>query len=235
MMDIGAFKSMDDPRDWIYERLVHAPDGSFFKDLPETFSLEDYNSGPRNQGQRGTCGAFVGAAIQEINFTRKNVQSEQLSPEFIYFHRANKPSAGMYGRDVCQVLRKLGTVPEEKYPYCERDGAAELPPREHYEVAAEYRIDNYARITTVDGLKRALIELGACYIGLPIYNTTLRFWDKNHGFDRNGGHAVVAIGYTAEGFIIKNSWGSNWGDNGTSIFPYDDFGCIWEAWATLKQ
>ncbi len=234
MVDVGAFKSMEDSRDWIYERLVHAPDGSFFKDLPENFSLEDYSLSARNQGQRGTCGAFVGAAIQEINLTKNSTNTEHLSPEFIYFHRANRPAAGMYGRDVCQVLRKIGTIPEKDYPYGERD-IIDAPLREHYETAANYRIDNFARITTVDGLKRALIELGACYIGLPIYNTSVRFWDKTYGYDRNGGHAVVAIGYTKDGFIIKNSWGPEWGDNGKGLFLFSDFGCIWEAWATLKS
>jgi Papain family cysteine protease len=30
-----------------------------------------------------------------------------------------------------------------------------------------------------------------------------------------GGHAVCIIGYTTDGrFIIRNSWGTNWGDNG---------------------
>ena len=38
-----------------------------------------------------------------------------------------------------------------------------------------------------------------------------------------GGHAVVAVGYDnpSRRFIIANSWGSSWGDNGYFYMPYE--------------
>jgi hypothetical protein len=39
--------------------------------------------------------------------------------------------------------------------------------------------------------------------------------------DDYGGHAVTVVGYTAEGFIIKNSWGRGWGMQGYAIVSYD--------------
>ena len=37
-----------------------------------------------------------------------------------------------------------------------------------------------------------------------------------------GGHAVMCVGYDdkKESFIILNSWGTNWGDNGYFYMPY---------------
>jgi C1A family cysteine protease len=37
-----------------------------------------------------------------------------------------------------------------------------------------------------------------------------------------GGHAVMAVGYTDrfQCFIVRNSWGSNWGDQGHCYMPY---------------
>ena len=29
-----------------------------------------------------------------------------------------------------------------------------------------------------------------------------------------GGHAVTVVGYTSDRFIIRNSWGTGWGDDG---------------------
>jgi C1A family cysteine protease len=29
-----------------------------------------------------------------------------------------------------------------------------------------------------------------------------------------GGHAVCLVGYTEDHFIVRNSWGKNWGDKG---------------------
>jgi hypothetical protein len=30
----------------------------------------------------------------------------------------------------------------------------------------------------------------------------------------SGGHAVSLVGYTKKGFIVRNSWGTDWGDGG---------------------
>lgn len=39
----------------------------------------------------------------------------------------------------------------------------------------------------------------------------------------DAGHAVAIVGYTAEGFIVQNSWGSTWGERGFALLPYDDY------------
>ncbi|MCC5829226.1 MAG: C1 family peptidase [Phycisphaeraceae bacterium] len=39
--------------------------------------------------------------------------------------------------------------------------------------------------------------------------------------DAYGGHAVTIVGYNDLGFIVKNSWGTDWGDNGYAIVSYD--------------
>jgi C1A family cysteine protease len=37
-----------------------------------------------------------------------------------------------------------------------------------------------------------------------------------------GGHAVLAVGYddTTQHFIVRNSWGADWGDQGYFTIPY---------------
>ena len=37
------------------------------------------------------------------------------------------------------------------------------------------------------------------------------------------GHAVALVGYTRHGFIVQNSWGAAWGNNGFALLPYEDF------------
>ena len=38
-----------------------------------------------------------------------------------------------------------------------------------------------------------------------------------------GGHAFAIVGYTADGFIVQNSWGPTWGYHGFAILPYEDW------------
>jgi hypothetical protein len=51
-------------------------------------------------------------------------------------------------------------------------------------------------------------------IALPIIQRTGR---------ASSGHAVAIVGYTQDGFIIQNSWGTSWGEKGFSLLPYEDW------------
>ncbi len=39
----------------------------------------------------------------------------------------------------------------------------------------------------------------------------------------DGGHAVAVVGYTKDGFIVQNSWGSGWGNKGFALLTYEDW------------
>jgi C1A family cysteine protease len=45
------------------------------------------------------------------------------------------------------------------------------------------------------------------------------------GEDIVGGHAVVCVGYddAKQAFIVRNSWGTGWGDKGYFYMPYEFF------------
>ncbi len=36
-------------------------------------------------------------------------------------------------------------------------------------------------------------------------------------------HAIAIVGYTKDGFIIQNSWGETWGENGFALLTYEDW------------
>lgn len=226
----GALKSPEDSRDWVYERIVNSH--GYYDEPPVEFKIVGgKNLPPRDQGKRGSCAAFAGATIKEL----QDACSVRLSPEFIYYHRNIKPAEGMYGRNVFQILQQIGVVPEELYPYNDDESAVTKPSRRLYDVAAKYRITNYARVYTIDGLKRALFELGPCYLSLPLYKNRPEFWIAEEGEECMCGHAVAVVGYTIDGFIIKNSWGDEWNGNGYIIFPYDKWNLHWECWVGIVQ
>jgi hypothetical protein len=46
-----------------------------------------------------------------------------------------------------------------------------------------------------------------------------------------GGHAYAIVGYNEVGFLVKNSWGADWGRKGFATLPYDDWlQSAYDAW-----
>lgn len=230
-LDIGALKSPTDSRDWVYENLARGGDTI---NLPEVYDLRKHMLPSRDQGSRGTCAAFTACSITEIHNNIDEGIDEWMSPEFIYYHRDNKPASGMYGRNVFQIMKKIGSVPEKHFPYQSVDKKIADPSAPLYVCAQKYRIMSYARVKTVDGLKLALYELGPAYLLLPLYQGRPEFW-INDGTVCAGGHSVTVVGYNKVGFILKNSWGNKWNGDGTIVFPYSHWDLQWECWITINE
>lgn len=65
-------------------------------------------------------------------------------------------------------------------------------------------IDNYAMVTNTISARYALLMNGPLAIGLPVYSSSSdKFWTKCGKLV--GGHCVGIVGYTKDGFIIRNS------------------------------
>lgn len=48
----------------------------------------------------------------------------------------------------------------------------------------------------------------------------------------SGYHAFVIIGYNREGWLIQNSWGTDWGQEGTALWTYEDWADnVSDVWA----
>jgi hypothetical protein len=236
---MSAFQSPKDYRDWSFEQVACGETNI----LPDEYSHQSLTQPARDQGIRSTCVAFVGATICEVLRKRDYGDDAHLSPEFIYFHRDNKPASGMYGRNLFKILHKIGTVPEDHFPYQVDEVEIEKPSNGLYKFASEYRISAYARVKTINGLQRAIYEVGPAYLLLPLYETRPRFWlpgkldvsgEYGLGHDITGSHAVAVVGYTREGFILKNSWGHNWNGDGTILFKYKYWSCIIECWVPFR-
>jgi hypothetical protein len=92
------------------------------------------------------------------------------------------------------------------------------------------KIKSYALVPSAEVLKRCLIMFGPVAAGFPVYaSSEPYFWRKGMGFQ--GGHCVTIVGYTPEGFIIRNSWGKNWMNKGHIIIPYKEYDeSVFEAW-----
>jgi C1A family cysteine protease len=82
--------------------------------------------------------------------------------------------------------------------------------------------------TNINLLQSCLAQGFPFVFGFSVYES-FKSIDKNgimpmptFSEQRLGGHAVMAVGYNDEKqyFIVRNSWGINWGDNGYFYMPY---------------
>ncbi|MBK5202095.1 MAG: C1 family peptidase [Prolixibacteraceae bacterium] len=230
MKDFSQYKlnvtpSPKDKRDWkvsaIYPKVA----------LPEIVDYRPVMFPIRDQGSQGSCAAMSGAAMKEWQEHIDVNMNDYMSPQFIYNNRENINEEGMYMRDLMEVLKEKGDCTESVFPY----GTKGLPSIEVLMNASLYKISNYGSIDTINDLKTSLFSNGPCVIAIPVYNYTERMWFKNKGEYLLGGHALCVVGYNKEGFIIRNSWGADWGKEGYCVMSYDDFGMQYELWTTVDS
>lgn len=222
---LNVERSPIDDRDWLAESIYPVK-----ATYPETLDLRNNLQPIRDQGNQGTCVAQTGACMKEWQEKFDSEINEHMSPQFIYNLRENQGSSGMYPRNLMSILKNVGSILEADYPYYTMDKISD----ELKDKAKKNRIEGYAKLNTIDSVKAALNKNGPCLIAVPVYNYGMRMWKPTSQYDESlGGHAMTIVGYNKVGFIIRNSWGMDWGDFGYTIFPYEDWGLHWEAWTTI--
>jgi C1A family cysteine protease len=227
---LNVERSPVDKRDYIAESVYPAD-----VNLPAELDLRPMLQPIQNQGSQGTCSAQVASCIKE--YQEKKLQNltgidGKMSPQFVYNLREEPDYQGMTPRETMKILQKEGICREAIYPY----GSIENPqniPADAYSDAKNFTIEGYAQINTIEALKKGLYQDGVCYICFPVFNESPRMWKAAQGEKDMGGHAMAVVGYNKQGFIIRNSWGEDWGDKGYTIYPYEDWGAHWEIWTSI--
>lgn len=249
----GAKKSPKDERDFLYSAVK-----PITVMLPERFLLDEW---PVNdQGKYGSCVGQAASAQKDYH------ENKDTSPAFVYSFckdRDGLKEAGTYPRTAMKVLKDLGVCLEETFPYkkLRDDVKPDLPPDNAVKQAEQYKIKSYARVSSVNEIKQAVMEDGPVMAAF-IWITSMGIPEKGgfvpmpEGF-LQGGHALAVTGWDDnlehtyrqpyknktkyKGFFrVRNSWGKTWGDNGYCWMPYDLFteGCdigqyLMEAWTAV--
>lgn len=194
--------------------------------------LRDTDSRVDNQGLLGSCAANAIVNTYENMINRFSPEKfTDLSRLFLYYNtreveKTISEDLGVsYLSNAFETLKSLGVCSEELWPY-DASKFTIRPSDECYEDALSRKILEYEYISDDFGVKEILSNLEKpVVVGMRIFDGFMRANKENPIIDLPeinevylGGHAVSIVGYTEDDyFIIKNSFGSGWGDNGYAL------------------
>jgi C1A family cysteine protease len=226
----GWLPDLPDHRDFAYAAI--APK---FVKLPAKVDLRYRCSSVEDQGQLGSCTANALVGALEFLEIKDNVPFVDLSRLFVYYNErviggtVNQDS-GAFLRDGIKSLAKQGVCSEKQWPYRIAD-FKKKPKPPCYAAAKKHRITSYHRIDGVDEMRTCLADGFPFVFGFTVYesfesNAVAQSGTLNMPKPREavkGGHAVMAVGYNGaqKRFMIRNSWGTDWGKKGYFTMPYD--------------
>ena len=173
---------------------------------------------------------------------------------------------GAYLRTTMGAMVLFGVPPESYWPYTEKqDSFDREPPAFCYAFAQNFQTIKYFRHdpagtkpdSVLHSLKTYLAKGFPFIFGFSVYNSIeqaeadgkIPFPSPRERME--GGHAIMAVGYddgldiknnfskekTKGALLIRNSWGTGWGDKGYGWLPYDYVikGLARDFWSILKK
>jgi len=196
----------------------------------------------KNQGAYGTCWTFASyGSLESALLTAETRDFSENNMANLHRFDNGYDDGGNYTMATAYLTRWSGPINESDDPYANGPGhsPSNLPPQKHVQevlflAAKTNALDNTA-------LKQAVVNSGAIYVSMYSDFDTNNFYNAaNHAFYYNGAsntdHAVAIIGWNDDypatnflqtpagngAFIVKNSWGTNWGDSGYFYCSYYD-------------
>ena len=188
-----------------------------------------------DQGNLGSCTANAIAGAFDYERKRQGLTFMAPSRLFVYYgERAIEGTissdAGASIRDGMKVIAKQGVCPEAEWPY-KITKFKTKPTAKCFTDALKNEALQYLAVTHTLAALKACLAAGFPFVfGFTVYESfesdvvakTGIVPMPAKGESVLGGHAVLAVGYDdASGrFIVRNSWGTGWGDAGYFYFPY---------------
>lgn len=235
-------KQKPDNRDKLFPQIVEVKRLKVMA-LPKVVNLRKWCSEVEDQGELGSCtgNAWVGLMEFHENFMGRGGKSFQdLSRLFIYYNERAlegtvNDDAGAELRSGAVVLNKYGVCPEWEWPY-KINNFKTKPTTQCYKDGLPHIINSYYSIKTFTNLKMSLANNLPFVFGFNVYDSFESDAVSQTGIvpmpdvkneSLLGGHAVMAVGYNdyEKRFLVRNSWGKNWGLKGTNAgyftMPYD--------------
>jgi len=200
--------------------------------LPGEFDLRENFPSVKNQGSVGACSAFATVGVFEYIAHVKEV-TRSYSESFVYFmarsfDRSNDKDAGSSIYNSIRALSEFGVC--EKKVWDSLSGYSIEPDINAKDKAIENKVLEAANVQhRLHDIKSAVADGYPVCFGLKIFES---FGKPTRGFVTSpneedlkqdaGYHSMIICGYSDKNrvFIVRNSWGKEFGDNGYCYIPY---------------
>jgi C1A family cysteine protease len=196
--------------------------------------LRNYCSTIEDQGKLGSCTGNAIAGAIELLENREN-RTLDVSRLFIYYYErliegTINYDSGAYIRDGIKACYTYGAPTENLWPY-NISKFRTKPTNAAIIDAAKRKVKLYQRAADFNAVIDAINSGYPVIVGFNVYssfdtkavtNTGVMPYPNVNKEKLLGGHAVLIVGYNKNNntFIVRNSWGKYWGDNGYFYMPF---------------
>jgi C1A family cysteine protease len=215
--------------------------------LPSSFDWRDkdgknFVTSVKNQGDCGSCWAFASVAALESQVListgwSSEMKEVDLSEEVPLSCNCNDNDPGDcdggYMHRVANFFRDCGTTSENSFYYTEKEVSSICTNWQDYNQQYDYKINSWQWVAgyypSVEELKEGLYQFGPLVVGMDVYYDFFSYGSGVYSHVNGtyaGGHAILLIGWDDNNncFIAKNSWGTDWGEDGFFRISYDEVG-----------
>ncbi len=188
-------------------------------------------------GNQGTTGSCVGWAVADgalrwhLVKARRLEPAQRLSVRFAWMAAketdewSSSPTTfieqeGTSIKAALDVARKFGAVPDNLVPF-RSTRLYQGDPKSFFARAAKLKLRSYFGLHSPGDKWRhwlahtgpiiARFEIDKAFNDATAASAVIDAYTEETGY---GGHALSIVGYTKNHFIVRNSWGSTWGDHG---------------------
>lgn len=217
--------------------LCYAAPRRVTRTLPDKVDLRPLCPPVYNQGAIGSCTGNAIAAAYSITKKKENPTAQFFTPSrlFIYYNERLMENtvnvdAGAMIRDGIKSVVAQGVCSEARWPYKEAD-FKKKPLKSAYDEALNNQALVYSRVPQLlSHMKGCLADGFPIVFGFTVYeefegDAVAKTGKLNMPKPKEvslGGHATLIVGYESktERFLIRNSWGADWGLQGHFTIPF---------------
>lgn len=168
----------------------------------------------KDQGQCGSCWTFAGVgAVEAINKIENGV-SEIYSEQQLVDCAVGFGCNGGWAQTAMKHLISKKANYGSDYRYTQKDGTCkEDQYTGHFSIKGVENIKQNSEQAHVDAVYKrpTAISIQADQRKFQLYSSGILL-EKDCGTSTD--HAVLAVGYADDYFLVRNSWSADWGDNG---------------------